>query len=134
MEVLDLGCGHGRIANRLAERGCRVTGLDLSPTFLKRAGEDAAALGVTVEYVHGDVLDLAWTRRFDRVLNWGNVFSYFDNDADGRRVLEVTAEALKAGGRLLIDTMNYPSYARHFQPSNLISSEGQTPRLQPLIP
>src|SRR3546814_2368473 len=65
------------------------------------------ALGVTVEYVHGDVLDLAWTRRFDRVLNWGNVFSYFDNDADGRRVLAVTAEALKAGGRLLIDTMNY---------------------------
>src|SRR3546814_3532812 len=52
MEVLDLGCGHGRIANRLAERGCRVTGLDLSPTFLKRAGEDAAALGVTVDYVH----------------------------------------------------------------------------------
>src|SRR3546814_4191815 len=82
MEVLDLGCGHGRIANRLAERGCRVTGLDLSPTFLKRAGEDAAALGVTVEYVHGDVLDLAWTRRFDRVLNWGNVFSYFDNRSE----------------------------------------------------
>src|SRR6266536_3325891 len=30
MHVLDLGCGHGRIANRLARRGCRVTGLDPS--------------------------------------------------------------------------------------------------------
>ena len=31
MEVLDLACGHGRIANRLAARGCRVTGLDATP-------------------------------------------------------------------------------------------------------
>src|SRR3546814_19852825 len=90
MEVLDLGCGHGRIANRLAERGCRVPGLDLSPTFLKRAGEDAAALGVTVEYVPGDVVDMAWTSRFDRRLNWGNVFNYFDKSADGRQVRRVT--------------------------------------------
>ncbi|HEV8687634.1 MAG TPA: methyltransferase domain-containing protein [Gaiellaceae bacterium] len=33
MEVLDLACGHGRIANRLAERGARVTGLDATPLF-----------------------------------------------------------------------------------------------------
>src|SRR3546814_1398422 len=72
------------------------------------------------------VLDLAWTRRFDRVLNWGNVFSYFDNDADGRRVLAVTAEALKAGGRLLIYTMNYPSYVRN-------RSEEHTSELQSLM-
>lgn len=124
MEVLDLGCGHGRIANRLAERGCRVTGLDLSPTFLKRAREDAAALGVTVDYVHGDMRDLTWTRRFDRVVNWGNVFNYFDDDADGQRVLALIAKALKAGGRLLIDTENYPSYVRNYQPSHVVEHNG----------
>src|SRR5581483_3196 len=42
LEVLDLACGHGRIANRLAERGARVTGLDATPLFLDRAREDAA--------------------------------------------------------------------------------------------
>jgi 2-polyprenyl-3-methyl-5-hydroxy-6-metoxy-1,4-benzoquinol methylase len=124
MQVLDLGCGHGRIANRLAERGCRVTGLDLSPTFLKRAREDAANLGVTVDYIHGDILDQAWARRFDRVVNWGNVFNYFDDDADGRRVLVLTAEALKADGQLLIDTMNYPSYLRDYQPSHVVERDG----------
>ncbi len=124
MEVLDLGCGHGRIANRLAERGCRVTGLDVSPTFLERARADAAALGVTVDYVHGDMLELAWTRRFDRVVNWGNVFSYFDDDADGRRVLALTAAALKADGRLLIDTENYPSYVRNYQPAHVVELDG----------
>ncbi len=35
--VLDLACGHGRIARRLAERGRRVTGLDESPLLLDHA-------------------------------------------------------------------------------------------------
>jgi len=32
MEVLDLACGHGRISNRLAALGCRVTGCSPSPS------------------------------------------------------------------------------------------------------
>ncbi|MGH3040155.1 MAG: SAM-dependent methyltransferase [Gaiellaceae bacterium] len=43
MEVLDLGCGHGRIANRLGEQGMRVTRLDAMPLCLDRARRDAAA-------------------------------------------------------------------------------------------
>ena len=33
----DLACGHGRIANRLAQRGALMSGLDASPLFLDRA-------------------------------------------------------------------------------------------------
>jgi SAM-dependent methyltransferase len=54
-EILDLACGHGRIANRLAERGARVTGLDATPLFLDRARRDAAARDVEVDYVDGDM-------------------------------------------------------------------------------
>src|SRR5450631_3733694 len=36
MSVLDLACGHGELANRLAARGCQVTGLDSSAVFLDR--------------------------------------------------------------------------------------------------
>lgn len=50
MEVLDLACGHGRISNRLAQRGCRVTGLDATAAFLDYARQDARARGVTVAY------------------------------------------------------------------------------------
>lgn len=35
MAVLDLACGHGRIANRLAARGAEVAGLDVTPRFLE---------------------------------------------------------------------------------------------------
>jgi 2-polyprenyl-3-methyl-5-hydroxy-6-metoxy-1,4-benzoquinol methylase len=50
MAVLDLACGHGRIANRLAARGAEVAGLDVTPRFLELAREDAAARGVEVEW------------------------------------------------------------------------------------
>lgn len=41
MDVLDLACGHGRIANRLASRGARVVGLDATALFLSLAREKA---------------------------------------------------------------------------------------------
>lgn len=70
MKVLDLACGHGTIANRLTARGCWVTGLDSSAVFLDRARADAAALGISVEYVAGDMREIPWTDQFDRVVNW----------------------------------------------------------------
>ena len=66
MDVLDLACGHGRIANRLAERGARVTGLDRTPLFLEVARRDAAARGVEVDYVEGDMRELPWESRGTR--------------------------------------------------------------------
>ena len=105
MDVLDLACGHGRIGNRLAERGARVTGLDATPMFLDRAREDAARRGVEVEYVEGDMRELPWESRFDRVVNWFTAFGYFDDD-DNRRVLRSAQRALRPGGRLLIENNN----------------------------
>src|SRR6266542_3005848 len=77
LELLDLACGHGRIANPLAERGVRVTGLDATPFFLELARADAAERGVEVEYVEGDMRSIPWSGRFDRVLNWFTSFGYF---------------------------------------------------------
>jgi len=97
-EVLDLCCGHGRIANRLAMRGCRVTGLDATPLFLDRARRDAAAAGVPVDYVLGDMRDLPFTARFDAIVNWFTAYGYFADD-DNRRVLgRYTARSVPAGG------------------------------------
>jgi SAM-dependent methyltransferase len=86
MEVLDLACGHGRIANRLAARGARVTGLDATPLFLDLARRDANARGVDVDYLEGDMRTLPWTGRFDRVVNWFTAFGYFDDIFSSRRI------------------------------------------------
>lgn len=114
-DVLDVPCGHGRIAVRLARRGCRVTGLDASPLFLERARQAAAAAGVGVEWVHGDMRALPFGRDFDAVVNWLTSFGYFD-DEENRRVLAEFRRVLRPGGRLLIETVHRDRILRSLPP------------------
>jgi SAM-dependent methyltransferase len=57
--VLDLGCGSGIWAVKLAQRGWNVTGVDFVPKALRRARERAREAGVEVRFVQGDVTKLA---------------------------------------------------------------------------
>lgn len=45
-EALDIGCGTGDLAVKLAKRGYTVTGLDLSDVAIKKAGERSVEAGV----------------------------------------------------------------------------------------
>ena len=123
MDVLDLACGHGRIANALAERGVRVTGLDATPYFVDLARADAAARGVEVEYVHGDMRSLPWSERFDRVVNWFTSFGYFSDDGN-RRVLAETHRALRPGGRLAIENNNSAFVLRNLREQDIDERDG----------
>jgi SAM-dependent methyltransferase len=121
MSVLDLACGHGELANRLAARGCRVTGLDSSAVFLDRARADAAAAGVSVEYVAGDMRQIPWTGRFDRVVNWSTAFGYFD-DRTNRAVLDGIVRVLRPGGRLAMDLDNLTTFLASYCPSRVVAA------------
>jgi SAM-dependent methyltransferase len=121
MSVLDLACGHGTLANRLAARGCRVTGLDSSTVFLDRARAEAAADGVDVEYVAGDMRRIPWEARFDRVVNWSTAFGYFD-DATNRAVLRGIVGALRPGGRLAMDMDNLTTFFAAYSPSRVVAA------------
>lgn len=103
MNILDLACGYGRIANPLAERGCHVTGLDISEYFLELARKDADDRKVEVEYVVGDMRSIPWEARFDRIFNWFVAFGYFEDD-ENKQVLAQMFKALKPGGRAAIET------------------------------
>ena len=123
MEVLDLACGHGRLANRLAGRGCRVTGLDSTELFLDHARRDAAERGVSVEYVRGDMRELPWRDRFDAIVNWFTAFGYFD-DPGNQRVLAQAAAALRPGGRIALEMNNYLRLLRDYLPSVVVERDG----------
>lgn len=59
--ALDLGCGEGGDAIWLAQRGWRVTGLDISPTAIGRARDAAVAAGLGEDQVSFIATDLsAW--------------------------------------------------------------------------
>jgi SAM-dependent methyltransferase len=117
-EVLDLACGHGRIANRLAGMGARVTGLDATPLFLDLGRADANRRGVDVEYVHGDMRSIPWTERFDAVVSWFTAYGYFD-DAQNRAVLGQVHRALRPGGRFLVELIHKDGILPHWVPATV---------------
>ncbi len=55
-KTIDLGCGAGNYAIYLASKGFDVTGVDISPTAIKMARENAMKKGVKSNFIVADVL------------------------------------------------------------------------------
>lgn len=102
MKVLDVPCGDGRLALELAERGCRVTGVDISPEFLAAARASAQERGLDVSWRQADMRDLPWDEEFDAAFCAGSSFGFFDDDGNAAFVAAV-ARTLVPGGRFLGD-------------------------------
>ena len=117
--ILDLACGYGRHAIPLAEQGYRVTGLDLSAQFLELARSEAAARGVAVRWVHGDMREIPFADEFDAVVNMFTAFGYLESDDEDQRVLHQVAQALRPGGRFLIELIHRESLMRRFAPTGI---------------
>lgn len=95
--VLDAGCGTGRIARRLADRGCAVTGIDLSPGMLAMARRDHPDL----EVAQGSVTDLPFPEAaFDGVLCWYSLIHLTDDELPV--ALAEVARVLRPGGLVLV--------------------------------
>jgi 2-polyprenyl-3-methyl-5-hydroxy-6-metoxy-1,4-benzoquinol methylase len=122
-EILDCPCGHGRISNALAAHGFRVTGIDASELFLERARAAAEAQNLEVEYVQGDMRKLPWRGRFDALVNWFTSFGYF-SDEQNKAVLREFHDALRPGGRLVLDTQNITRTLREPRPQHWIERDG----------
>jgi len=123
MKILDLACGFGRHANRLALMGYDVTGIDLTPGFLEIARRDAAEMGVQVDYHQGDMRQLDFEAQFDRALLLFTAFGYFD-DQGNLEVLRRIARALKPGGRLVFDSINRDSFLKRMLPFIVTEKDG----------
>lgn len=105
LRILDLPCGHGRIARRLAKMGARVTGIDRSELFVEHARQDAAAHDASVDYRVADMRTISFDSEFDVVLNWFTSFGFGD-DETLRTILARMHRALVPGGRLVLETLN----------------------------
>lgn len=103
--ILDLACGHGRHALPLALQGFQVTGLDLSPLFLRRARQQAKIANVDVRWRSGDMRQLPFREEFEAVLSLYNAYGFFEDENDNLRVLQGVVRALRPGGAFFLDLL-----------------------------
>ena len=109
--VLDIGCGTGRLTERLLERLPRghVIAIDLSPNMLNAArGHLAARLPQGVSFARADALALPIASRADAAFSTATFHWVLDHAALFRSVLA----ALKPGGRLVAQCGGGPNLQR----------------------
>ena len=101
--VLDLACGPGLYAVRLARLGCECVGIDFSPASIRHARNTAAAEeGLACTFHHADVRDGLFGEDFDLVMMIYGQFNVFPRDR-GLEILKRARSALKPGGVLLLE-------------------------------
>ena len=121
--LLELGCGAGNISIKLEQQGYEVVGIDIAPTAITWATENAAKAGSSATFLHGDVLELTEIAdtSFDIVLDGRCFHCIIGSDRD--RFLRSAHRILKVGGILTICTMcnQVPETAyfqNHFDPQS----------------
>ncbi len=114
-KILDLCCGLGRHSLRLAKKGYNVTGVDFSQRYLEIAKERAKKKVINVDFIQGDMKTLTFREEFDAVINMFTSFGYFERDEENLMVLKGVSNALKQGGKFLIDVINRDWIIRHFR-------------------
>jgi SAM-dependent methyltransferase len=114
--VLDACCGPGRHSLELASRGYRVTGIDITESYLEAARESAVSwgLGDRALFLRRDLRDFSGRGRFDLAINLYTSFGYFADRADDLLALKRLRSALRPGGALVLEMRGKETVARDY--------------------
>jgi len=118
--ILDLGCGPGLYAARLAARGHTISGIDFSPASIDYAAKHAPE---NCSYTLGDVRTTDFGSGYDLVMFIYGEFNVF-KPTDARLILQKVYAALKPGGQIVLEihTMDVVEQMGN-QPSTWYSAE-----------
>lgn len=108
-DVLDLGCAGGFMAEALAQRGARVTGIDRAAEAIDAARAHARKAGLRIGYDVGVGEALPYdSAAFDAVV----CVDVLEHVTDLNKVMAEVARTLRSGGLFLFDTINRNPLAR----------------------
>ena len=113
--VVELGCGTGSLTRLLAERGYRMTAVDLSPDMLAVADQKCG--GLDVLFLCQDMSRLVLLEPADAVISCLDSVNYVTRPAAVKRTFQQVCKALAPGGLFLFDVKT---------PLALESADGQT--------
>ena len=102
--VLDVGCGGGILAEAMARRGARVTGIDLSDKALRVAGLHLHESALAIEYLKVSVEDHAATHagKFDVV----TCMELLEHVPEPAGMVAACARLVRPGGQVFFSTIN----------------------------
>ena len=125
--MLDLGCGTGRHAKYLSEKGFNVTGIDISEKNIKDAN---AFKNDKLEFYVHDMRQLFRPDFYNYIFNFFTSFGYFDDHKENLRALSVANKGLKSNGIIVIDFMNCQYVLNNLVPKEEKTVEGITFKLK----
>ena len=102
--VVDIGCGGGILAESMAKKGAKVTGIDLSEKALKVADLHSLESGVQVRYelISAEQLAAREPGSFDVV----TCMEMLEHVPDPAAVVQACATLVKPGGHVFFSTIN----------------------------
>lgn len=106
LNILDLGCGPGLYAERLADRGHAVTGIDFSKESISYARSRAEKAGSEIVYRNENYLEMELPEdEYDLVIM---IFTDFGVLSQEERfvLLKKIRKSLKSGGMFIFDVLN----------------------------
>jgi SAM-dependent methyltransferase len=112
-EILELGCGTGRVALALAKEGYRITGLDLSSQMLEifqvklaASAHEQPDLAQRVEIMHGDMADFSFGRKFALITAPFRAFQAVTRHEDIKNTLLCVRDHLAEDGIFIVNVFN----------------------------
>ncbi|HEY8024425.1 MAG TPA: bifunctional 2-polyprenyl-6-hydroxyphenol methylase/3-demethylubiquinol 3-O-methyltransferase UbiG [Burkholderiaceae bacterium] len=102
--VLDIGCGGGILAESMARKGAKVTGIDLSEKALKVADLHSLETGITVRYelIAAEALAAREPATYDVV----TCMEMLEHVPDPAAIVSACAALVKPGGHVFFSTLN----------------------------
>lgn len=99
--VLDIGCGMGREAFGLYDKGFKITAIDISEKVMKPAKKFALESNRDIEFLLTNGLDLPFENNtFDVVIIWSQTFGLFYEEENKIHILKECNRVLKSDGVL----------------------------------
>lgn len=102
LRILDIGCGAGLLAERMAKQGATVTGIDVAAKNIGIARQHAQAQGLVIDYRCGAVEALKDVDDFDVVLN----MEVIEHVSDLPLFMSRTCDLTGTGGLMFLATIN----------------------------
>lgn len=106
--VYDLGCGAGRHAIEIANRGVEVIGIDYVEENIYAASQVIEKQGIqNIRFEKADCRYYENQRKASLVICLYDVVGTFSNDEDNKRIISTAYNLLNAGGYAFFSVMNY---------------------------